>query len=285
MNFVVYLLGTYKSFNRLQDSAVKFSEGDLDTNIFIPKGGILFELSYALDKMAKRLKKQIVDMQKLENFRSEFIANVSHEVKTPLTGIMSSVEILEDECSSENMKITKCINILKKQANRLNSLIQDILSLSELERRQIMEKKEFCRFNLKRSIENCVAVVYTSEISINTNLENIAYYGDSSLIEQAVINLLTNAIRYSKFDRIDVSLFKTSDSVKIIVKDYGVGIPTEHLPYIFENFYRTDKVRSRDLGGTGLGLAIVKNIIKLHSGEIEAKSDNGCEFVITLPLC
>lgn len=98
----MYLFNTYWAFNRLQNSAIKISAGNLETNIFIPKGGLLHELACALDKMSKRLKTQINEMQRLEDFRSEFIANVSHEVKTPLTGILSAVEILEDEDINKN---------------------------------------------------------------------------------------------------------------------------------------------------------------------------------------
>ena len=94
-----------------------------------------------------------------------------------------------------------------------------------------------------------------------------------------------NAVKYSKSDKIDITLIRNENNAEIRIRDYGVGIPAEHLPRIFEHFYRVDKARSREIGGTGLGLAIVKNIIKLHNGNIEVYSTNGCEFVITLPLC
>lgn len=271
-------------FNKLQNSAVKIASGDMDTDIFIPNGGILFELSCAIDKMAKRLKKQISDMQKLESFRSEFITNITHEIKTPLTGILSSVEILEEQRENNNPATIKCLNILSKQANRLNSLIQDILSLSHIEMLQIKDDKEFKPFNLSNSILNSVSICSASkgDIEIRTNLEEIEYNGNSYLIEQAVTNLVMNAIRYSKSKTIDISTAKREGSIEIRVKDYGVGIPEEHLGRLFERFYRVDKARSRDLGGTGLGLAIVKNIVELHGGKVSVVSDGGCEFVIGL---
>lgn len=278
--FGIYLWNTYRAFNRLQNSAVKISAGNFETDIFIPKGGLLHELACALDKMSKRLKLQIQEMQKLEEFRSEFIANVSHEVKTPLTGILSAVEILEDK-NPENPTVNKCLSILSKQAKRLNSLIQDILSLSEIEHRQ--PKQDFKKFNISPIITNCVSMCDT-DIKINTKLENIEMLGDSILIEQAILNILNNAIKYSKTDKIDITTRKEENNIVISIKDYGIGIPQEDLQRIFEHFYRVDKARSRDLGGTGLGLAIVKNIIKLHNGKINVISDNGCEFVITLPI-
>ena len=278
----IYLLNTYRAFNRLQNSAIKISAGNLETNIFIPKGGLLHELACALDKMSKRLKAQISEMQKLEDFRSEFIANVSHEVKTPLTGILSAVEILEDENSYKNPTVEKCLNIMSKQAKRLNSLVQDILSLSEIERRQWAQKQDFKKISLSKIIKNCISMCDT-DIKINTELKNIEMLCDNILIEQAIFNILNNAIKYSKTDKIDITTQKENNKIIINIRDYGVGIPKEHLPRLFEHFYRVDKARSRDLGGTGLGLAIVKNIVKLHSGEIQVKSENGCEFIITFP--
>ena len=285
---LLFSLGTlslYRAFNRLQNSAVQIAEGNLDTDIFVPKNGILQELAAAIDKMSKQLKIQIIEMRKLENFRSEFIASVSHELKTPLTGILSSVEILEEETYSENPTVAKCLSILNKQSQRLNSLVQDILSLSEIERRKISESKDFKRFNLANVIRNSISMCPATDIMFNLYLEDAEILGDSSLIEQAVINLIMNAIKYSKTEVIDITLTRTKDkTAKIVVKDYGIGIPQEHLARIFEHFYRVDKARSRDMGGTGLGLAIVKNVVKLHNGEISVKSENGAEFTIILPL-
>lgn len=107
---------------------------------------------------------------------------------------------------------------------------------------------------------------------------------DSQLLETAILNILTNAIRYSESDRIDISTDVENESAIIRIKDYGIGIPTEHISKIFDKFYRVDKNRSREKGGSGLGLAIVKNIIDLHNGKITVKSENGCEFTIILPL-
>lgn len=109
----------YKSFNSLQNSAIKISAGDLNTDIFIPKGGMLYELALALSKMSERLKSQILEMRKLEAYRSEFIASVSHEVKTPLTGILSAVELLNEELPDKTPKTEKCLNILEKQSKKI----------------------------------------------------------------------------------------------------------------------------------------------------------------------
>lgn len=280
----LYVFNMYKSFNQLQNSTVKISEGDLDTEIFIPRAGILYELACAVKKMSRRLKLQIIEMRRLENFRSDFIASISHEIKTPLTGILSAVEILEEQIQEENPAVTKCLTILNKQSQRLNSLVQDILSLSEIEKRKLSDRKDFKIFNLASTIKSSILMCTVSDIKINTKLEDIEICGDSSLIERALINLIMNAIKYSKSETIDISLEKKENFAEIRIRDYGIGIPQEHLPRLFEHFYRVDKARSRDMGGTGLGLAIVKNIIILHNGSVSVVSENGCEFIIRLPL-
>lgn len=276
-----YIYGICKSFNRLQNSAIKISNGDLSTDIFIPTGGMLYELAIAINKMSKRLKSQISRMKKLEEYRSEFIASVSHEVKTPLTGILSAVEILKEELSIKNPNEEKCLNILEKQSNRLNSLVQDILILSELER---PHQNNLVKINPALAIKNSISMCMYSDIIINQKLEDLYIEGDNLLLEQAITNILTNAIKYSQTKTIDVILTKKDNFAQIIIRDYGIGIPQEHLPRLFEHFYRVDKARSRALGGTGLGLSIVQNIIKLHNGKISVTSNNGCEFIIEIPL-
>ena len=276
-----YIFSIYKSFNRLQNSAIKISAGDLNTDIFIPKGGMLYELALALSKMSNRLKSQILELRKLEDFRSEFIANVSHEVKTPLTGILSAVELLSEEILDKTPQTEKCLNILEKQSKRLNSLVQDILTLSELEKPQEIK---LIKTNPAIAINNSIILCSVSDIKINTKLKDIYIYGDNELLEQAITNILTNAIKYSQSETIDIELTASNGFAQIIIQDYGIGIPQEHLPRLFEHFYRVDKARSRNLGGTGLGLSIVQNIIKLHNGKITVTSDNGCRFVIEIPL-
>lgn len=276
-----YIFSIYKSFNRLQNSAIKISAGDLNTDIFIPKGGMLYELALALSKMSNRLKSQILELRKLEDFRSEFIANVSHEVKTPLTGILSAVELLSEEILDKTPQTEKCLNILEKQSKRLNSLVQDILTLSELEKPQEIK---LIKTNPAIAINNSIILCSVSDIKINTKLKDVYIYGDNELLEQAITNILTNAIKYSQSETIDIELTASNSFAQIIIQDYGIGIPQEHLPRLFEHFYRVDKARSRNLGGTGLGLSIVQNIIKLHNGKITVTSDNGCRFVIEIPL-
>ncbi len=277
-------------FNKLQQSTIKIASGNLDTEIFVPKNGVLWEISRAVNVMAKQLKRQIKNLKKLENFRSEFIANVSHEIKTPLTSILSAVEIL-DSLKPTNKTEIKCLKIISEQSNRLNTLIQDILSLADLEKRQIFRNRDFAELTISSTVENaislCQGLINNTNIKLEV-LENtpIKIFGNSYLLEQAINNLITNAIKYSQTDKITVKSYIENKEIKISVKDYGIGIEKDECSRIFERFYRIDKARSRELGGTGLGLAIVKNIVKLHNGEIDviSRPNHGAEFIISIPI-
>lgn len=233
----------------------------------------------------------MTNLRRLESFRSDFVANVSHEIKTPLTSILSAVESLRDGALNSPEFARKFLKILSTQGKRLNALIQDILSLAALERREISGKKEFESFQLDAALENavnaCTENAEAADISLCiTRNDTIEYFGDSQLIEQAIINLVGNAIKYSASPKIEISLERQGANAVIAVKDFGIGIPAEHLPRLFERFYRVHKERSQKLGGTGLGLAIVKHIAQLHGGSAsaESKPGTGSTFRIILPL-
>lgn len=272
-------------FNKLQKSVTKIAKGDFDEEIEIPESHVLAELALSVRSMAQKLKKQIVRLKQLEQYRKDFIANVSHEVKTPLTAISSAVELLESNSEDFEGLQVKCLEILGFQAKRLNSLVNDILSLSDIEDKQLREDYKFEKFNLTNTISTLIANLHPTSVQINfiTN-DDVECLGNEQLLEQAITNLIVNALKYSKSEQIDVSLVETIEEIRINVKDYGIGIEEEHLERIFERFYRVDKARSRETGGTGLGLAIVKNIALLHRGDVEVKSEvgNGATFTIIL---
>lgn len=231
------------------------------------------------------------NLRRLESFRSDFVANVSHEIKTPLTSILSAVESLRDGALNSPEFAQKFLKILNTQGKRLNALIQDILSLAALERREIAREKEFEPFHLDAALENavnaCAGNAEAAEISLRiVRNDALEYVGDAQLIEQAIINLVGNAVKYSGSPRIEISLERRKTSAVISVKDFGVGISSEHLPRLFERFYRVHKERSQKLGGTGLGLAIVKHIAQLHGGSatVESTPGEGSTFRIIFPL-
>lgn len=233
----------------------------------------------------------MTNLRRLESFRSDFVANVSHEIKTPLTSILSAVESLHDGALNSPETAQKFLKILNAQSKRLNALIQDILSLAALERREVAGKKEFETLELDAVLENAVNVCLGNAESAGIELrivrnDTLSYVGDAQLLEQAIINLVGNAIKYSGSAQIEISQQRDGNNAVISVRDFGIGIPAEHLPRLFERFYRVHKERSQKLGGTGLGLAIVKHIAQLHGGtaSVESSVGAGTTFRIALPL-
>lgn len=279
-------LSLRNAFNKLEDSVVEVANGNLDLEIEIPKIGLLKELILAIKKMVKNLKNQIAKSIKLEQYKSEFLQNITHEIKTPITAINSAIELI-DTRNSINETDKECLDIIQFQVKSIDKLVNDILCLSEIEVAKSNDDNNFEEFELNGLIKKVIDEFSYTEIKINFEQnELIMIKGDRNLFSIAVSNLLSNAIKYSKTDKIDIVLKKNQDKVVLIVKDYGVGIAKEHLNNIFERFYRVDKNRSRKLGGSGLGLSIVKNIIELHNGKIKAESEinSGSEFIMELPV-
>ena len=279
-------LNLRNAFNKLEDSVVEVANGNLDLEIEIPKIGLLKELIFAIKKMVINLKNQIAKSIKLEQYKSDFLQNITHEIKTPITAINSAIELI-DTRNSINETDKECLDIIQFQVKSIDKLVNDILCLSEIEVAKNSNDNNFEEIEINSLIKIVVDEFCYTEIKINFEQnELIMIKGDRNLFSIAVSNLLSNAIKYSKTDKIDIILKKNQDKVVLIVKDYGVGIGKEHLNNIFERFYRVDKNRSRKLGGSGLGLSIVKNIIELHNGKIKVESEinNGSEFIMELPV-
>lgn len=235
----------------------------------------------------------ITQVKKLENFRHDFIADVSHEIKTPLTAIRGAVETLAEGAIKDSENAPKFMKIITKHSDRLNSLVHDILSLSSLELKTGAGERDFAKLKVSSIIntacEICQERANNKGVQLKILLRNKVYQinGDCQLLEQALINLIDNAIKYSEASgNIEITVEKADDYVMIKVKDHGVGIAAKHLPRLFERFYRVDKARSRKLGGTGLGLAIVKHIAQLHNGSISVESElgKGSTFTLRLPV-
>jgi two-component system phosphate regulon sensor histidine kinase PhoR len=223
----------------------------------------------------------ITKTKKLENMRREFVANVSHELKTPITSVKGFAETLLDGALDDKQEAGRFLEIIYRQANRLDAIVDDLLSLSRIEQEEeqgIIELQEqTLRPVLGHSIESCVVKAQEKDISLQLDCEpRIIVAMNANLLEQAVTNLLVNAIKYSpEKSEVQVNAYQVGDKVCIKVSDQGCGIAAEHLPRLFERFYRSDKARSRKLGGTGLGLAIVKHIVQAHGGEVSVKSAPG----------
>ncbi|MBP1920058.1 sensor histidine kinase [Youngiibacter multivorans] len=229
----------------------------------------------------------ITDIKRLENLRSQFVANVSHELKTPLTSIKGFSETLRF-VNDEKTRI-KFLDIINEEAERLTRLINDILSLSSLEQNREPKIEEIDTVEETRRICDMLhqmAVTKSIELTLTAS-GNPILMGDRDNYNQMVINLVDNAIKYTEPNgKVKVRIEKSGGKLILSVKDTGVGIPEEHLPRLFERFYRVDKSRDRAKGGTGLGLAIVKHIVLSMKGDIKVESEigRGTTFTVSIPM-
>jgi two-component system phosphate regulon sensor histidine kinase PhoR len=227
----------------------------------------------------------ITDLKNLERVKKDFVANISHELRTPLTAIKGFVETLEEE---EDIKNVQYLEIIKRHTDRLMNIGNDLLLLSELE--QTDKALVIEDVNLVSLAENMLKVFEhrAKEKGIELKLEAAKelknVQADSFKLEQMLINLIDNAIKYTEKGEVSIAL-KQNDSQSIIeISDTGIGIPASNLPRIFERFYVVDKSRSKKLGGTGLGLSIVKHIVLLHGGTIDVESSQGMGTIFTIVL-
>lgn len=227
----------------------------------------------------------------LENMRREFVSNVSHELKTPITSIKGFVETLLDGSIHSPEESRKFLEIIAKHTARLNAIIEDLLNLSrieqEIENEHIIKEIATIKNVMVAAATACQSKAAEKQISITIDSEEtITTPINAQLLEQAFVNLIDNAIKYSDPHKtVAIKAYRSDGGIIIIVRDEGCGISAEHLPRIFERFYVADKARSRKLGGTGLGLAIVKHIVNAHGGKIGVESEigKGSVFTITLP--
>lgn len=244
-------------------------------------------VSSRLDEQARRLEIAAEN----ERFRREFTSNVTHELKSPLTSILGAAEMLDDGATLKEGDRTELFGIIKGECRRLNTLVGDVLSLAQIERAEEAESRDFVPLSLSSLVEGIVRLERTKAAAQHVAIDLVRndaamVNGDALRLEEAVQNLIANALRYSGSDRIEVSVVTSGWSARVTVSDFGVGIPSEHVPHLFERFYRVSKSRSRSLGGTGLGLAIVKHIVRLHGGEVYVSSLPGVKtsFGFRLPL-
>ena len=232
-----------------------------------------------------RQRVRIRELAKLEKFRREFIADVSHEIKTPLTGILGAVDMLEGmeaEKKGGGGQWGVLLSLIRKESKRLNGLVQSILDLARLEREG--DVLDVAGFDLEEMLKE-LAAKYGVRYDGSDKSENLVV-GDAALILQAVSNLVENAKRHSGTEDIALSLTWLDGWAHVIVEDHGVGIPPEHAARIFERFHRVDPARAAETGGAGLGLAIVRRIARLHGGEVALTSakPRGCRFDFSIPM-
>ncbi|PLX33753.1 MAG: PAS domain-containing sensor histidine kinase, partial [Clostridiales bacterium] len=229
---------------------------------------------------------------KLEKMRTDFVANVSHELKTPLTSISGFVETLKGGAVNDDKVRDRFLDIIEMESSRLSRLLDDLLVLSNIETSQIgMSRKS--EIKVKKTVIEVFEMVEKAadgksielESEIPDDLPNL--YGNGDWFKQMLLNLVDNAVKYTPENgSVGVSAYRLDSDVFIKVKDNGMGISQEDVSRLFERFYRVDKARSRDIGGTGLGLAIVKHIVLAFGGDIKVRSDEGkgSEFIVRIPI-
>lgn len=293
----------YKFDRLFSELEANIKIGDLlyldDDRVFereIIKGELTLKASFAVYNNERKKNDGVLVMlhdvtkqQQLELSRREFVANVSHELKTPLTTVKSHAETLLD-IISDNKTAETFTNTILNETDRMTRLVKDLLLISSLEGKMVLNRS---MFSLKSMINDVVATMslVADEKGHRLNFEAIAelpdFYGDRDKIEQVLYNVISNAIKYTpNGGKIDIKAGKLYGDFFVEVKDNGIGIPEKDLDRIFERFYRVDKARSRELGGTGLGLSISKSIVDAHGGTIrvESKVGEGTKVIIFLPV-
>lgn len=231
----------------------------------------------------------LTQIERLERVRQEFLSNISHELRTPLTSIMAFVETLEDGAIDDRENNRRFLGVIRRNAERMHALIDDILELSQIEAGDVTVEPR--SVELTRLVQEIYAGLSAKAAASELELINAVrpddrVYADPSRLDQILTNLIDNAIKFNRpGGTVTVEIAHTPELAAITVTDTGEGIPAEHLPRIFERFYRADRGRTREIGGTGLGLAIVKHLARLHGGEVSVRSElgSGSAFVVELP--
>ena len=247
----------------------------------LPDGGVVAVL------------RDLTETERVEKTRRDFIANVSHELRTPLTSIQGYAETLLDTLSENSNSTREFLEIIRKNSLRMSRLTEDLLALARVESGETrFETEPIPPLELLNDAEQSFReIARTQGVELNivelATLESLPpVLADREAIHQVFANLIDNAMKYGPSGgRIELGARAAQRGIEFYVRDFGTGISSEHLPRLFERFYRVDKARSRESGGTGLGLAIAKHIMLAHSGSIRAESEiaRGTTFLFTLP--
>ncbi len=277
----------YKLLNKIRKKDFSFIDGEKETTVSNP----LKEINREIYNYAVNRNKEIEDLKKLEAFRREFLADISHELKTPVFAAQGFVHTLLDGAVEDKKVRGKFLKRAAKSLDKLDYLIQDLLTLSQLETGE--SKMHLEHFDIVALANEVIDQMENKAEKKGLILkldqpydEPISVYADSDRIYRVITNLVSNSIKYTDEGLIDLGFTLSGQNVKIQIKDTGVGIPPDQLNRIFERFFRVEKSRSKEKGGTGLGLAIVKHILEAHNTNISVTSsvNEGSVFSFKLPL-
>lgn len=258
---------------KMEQATREIAKGNLSTNLIVPTNDEVGSLATAITDLGREL-------DEYRTNRREFFANISHELRTPISYIKGYSQVLTNGLISNEAEKNQYLTIITEEADRLTTLINDLFELAKMEEGKIDLNYEWLDIGdiLNSSVKkvSLKAAEKKIEIRLNTVIDYPLLYTDGVRLEQVIINLIENAIRYSDDEsRIDIYTKMYNENLEIFIQDFGMGIPEDDVPFIFERFYRVEKSRSRASGGTGLGLAIVKNLVQLLGGEIKFESIQG----------
>ncbi len=277
-----------KELNSIQNIIYKIRKNYLTKSEEIKISKNLLSLEEEIQKMFEKMKDDINYLTRLEKMRTEFLANVSHELRTPIFAIQGYVETLLDGAINDKKVNKYFLEKANQHTINLSNLLNDLIDISMIESGEM--RMSFRYFNVNEYLTPLIKELEPVAKEKNLELifipvrENLQLLGDKNKLRQVLINLVTNAVKYTEQGKVEILVEEEQKFGKIIIKDTGIGIPEEDIDRIFERFYRVDKARSRAVGGTGLGLAIVKHITEAHGSTIEVKSEigKGSEFSFRL---
>lgn len=276
---------------QLTEAAESVKQGNLEAHFQHKSKDEIGELADLLNEMVAKLREDLVKMRRLQTMRSQFLGNVSHELRTPIFALQGYLETLLESNIADPAKQRQFLEKAYLQSMRLNSLLTDLIDISRIESGEM--KMSFRYFNLNQWLAKLVNELTPKAGEKNVVLRfgqsqsfpHVLVLGDQDRLTQVMVNLIQNAIKYNMHGgTVDIGFAESGGDVRIYVSDTGQGIPEEHLPRIFERFYRVDKERSRAVGGTGLGLAIVKHIVEAHGSKIHVESKVGHGSVFSFVL-
>lgn len=276
-----------KPINDLTKTAERIAFGDLNERITLKRKDEFGRLAQSLNRMAERLREEFRKEKEMAKHQHQFFSDIAHEIRNPLHTLIGSTEMLElPKLDPEKARLYR--DNIKNQAERLNNLFSDLLTLQKMDSEEVALHLQ--SVNLRPMIEKIAnwysTILQEKALEFHNQVENSAVEADADKLEQVLDNLIGNAIKYTKKGNIRVSAFEREPNrVVVQVEDTGPGIAAEHLNHLFDRFYRTDPARSRGEGGTGLGLAIVKSVLERHNTEVKVEStpEKGTRFWFELP--
>ena len=272
-----------RPIGELSEGITRMARGDLSSRVKVRGKNEFAQLAMAFNSMSERI-------EQLDNARSQFVSNASHELKTPLSTIKILIETLLYQDKPDPAMEKEFLGDINKEIDRLNSIVSDLLTLVNVDSGVMKLKQDDVRLGLlvQEQAQRILPLARENGIELDCGVKDqCETLGDATKLQQVFYNIIDNAIKYTpRGGSVNIEVSRTGRRAIVHVSDTGVGIPEKDLPHIFERFYRVDKARSRETGGTGLGLSIVKQIVLLHGGTIDAVSreGEGTTFTVELPI-